>query len=155
MSYFPEIFSGIEKSGSSLTAPASLAADQQIPLSATGFSLTGAVVGSGQVTLDAGTWVLLAGLYMDRSSTQSSSMYGRWYDVTNTGYIGVPGGAWVQSSANAGVFRGVMAWAVVVPGVATVYEMRIESWTGVTAGISMVPSSVSYMGEPWYAIMRV
>jgi len=155
MSYFPELFSGIKKSGSSLTAPASLAADQQIPLSATGFSLTGAAIGSGQVTLNAGTWVLLAGLYMDRTAGQSSYMYGRWYDVTNANYIGVRGGAWVQSSTNASKFRGVMAWAVVVPGVATVYEMRIESWTGATAGISMVPSSVSYMGEPWYAIMRV
>jgi hypothetical protein len=160
MSYNISTISGIKKSGGSLSPPSSLAVDQQLGLNATGFSLTGASISSGSVTLNAGGWVLMAGIYLERDGSQSTYTHARWYDVTNDEMVGSTAGAWVASSAQVGWYSGTLAWAVVTPSVSTEYEMRITSWSGVTSGISMEPGGaidpmVYDFGEPWYAIMSM
>lgn len=139
------------QSQATLTAPSSATANERLPCSS--ITHTGLTVnGTGQLVLSSGyTFVLMAGHYLERSSG-FGTLECRWYDVTNSQFLGRSCKSWVATSNYYNQRRTPVARCLITPSVSTTLEVRIVS---TTSGNSINPSSplFDYIGTPWYSVI--
>lgn len=139
------------QSQSTMTAPSSATANERLPC--TSITHTGLTVnGNGQLVLSSGyTFILMAGHYLERSSG-FGELETRWYDVTNSQFLGRSAKSWVDTSTSFAGRRTSVARCVITTTASTTLEMRIVS---TTSGNSINPSNplFNYLGTPWYSVI--
>lgn len=144
-----QIAESSNQSQSTLLSPSSVAANQRMPCSS--ITHTGLTVnGNGQLVLSTGyTFVLMGSHYIERVGGYGA-IESRWYDVTNSAFVGRSVKNWLNTT-NTGGKRTAVARCVIVPSVQTTLEMRIVS---VTSGTVVNNNSLfDYVGTPWYSVI--
>ena len=142
----------------------SINTNQRIPCSQ--ITHTGLTVNSnGQLVLQSGyTHILTGSPYFEATrNTGNYTIVSRWYDVTNSQYIGVGFRVGLDNSLNQNLKRGSAARCLLVPTSNTTIEMRIVNITfgsGVVNAnnytISMNHHSSNYpkaYGSGWYSVI--
>ena len=135
-----------------LTAPSTVAVDERLPCSS--ITHTGLTVNSnGQIVLSSGyTFILIAGHYLERVSGYGD-LETRWYDVTNSQFLGRSGKSWVNNAAGNSM-RTSAARCLIKPSVPTILEVRIVATTGGSTNL-INPSSpmFDYLGTPYFSVI--
>lgn len=154
MTYYPfdqQALLPLERSVGVMTAPASIAANQRLPLGS--ITHTGVTVSGGQITLAAGrTYILFSNFTVeaDNATGLISTIRCQWYNVTTSAYIGRYAETWCRSSNYDGR-RDTIVRALIAPTSTTTVEVRIVSTSGPVSRVN-VSSIATYMGTPWYAV---
>ena len=147
-----EVAENSTQTQSTLTPPSAVAVDERLPCSS--ITHTGLTVNSnGQLVLSSGyTFILIAGHYLERV-TGYGDLETRWYDVTNSQFLGRSGKSWV-SNASANSMRTSAARCLITPSVSTILEVRIVATTGGSTNL-INPSSplADYVGTAWYSVI--
>lgn len=133
--------------------PAAVSPGNRIPLSSTGFSMSGLNINaSGQLEIDAGVTVLVQlGLLVERNDGNTYSISAKWYDTTAATYVGVAANQ-VVSSTNGLHLRMPMARVVIHAAVATVIEPRVFTGSGSVSLTGAYPNT--YHGRGWFSVTR-
>lgn len=136
------------------TQPASNAVGQRIPLSSSGFSMSGlSINGNGQLVIDADICVMIQlALLMERNDSNTYSATVRWYDVTNGVYIGTACRNLLISTASS-VARSPIARAVFRAATTTTLECRLIATSGGAVSFTGTYPS-TYHGRGWFSVTR-
>lgn len=135
-----------------MTAPASIAVGQRLPLGS--ITHTGVTVSGGQITLASGqTYLLFSGYYVEADNTTGSisTLRCQWYNVTSASYIGRGAQTWCSNTGPNDLRRDTIVRALIEPASATTVELRITATSGPVSRVN-VQSLATYMGSPWYAV---
>lgn len=147
--YTPNSFKSLMKFDESSTNNGTVTG-AKIALDTTGLSHPGIVGSSGSLVISSGEHVLVASPYatiVPISSSTETPLQFRWYDVTNSQYLGIAGRRVLKyTTTTISTLRAPCAIAYVNSAITV--ELRCESISGASAN-SWNSYPVAYLGASW------